>query len=628
VRRISAWVSLLLPLGLYGLTAARDVTLVDAGELLLAAVEPGVAHPPGFPTWTWLAWLASRVPLGAPALRVNLLSAFAGALAIHLLWRLCRAVVRRAGLGGGVWSEAGSLAAALAAAVAFPVWGFAVFTEVYTVTAALLVGSFAALVRARERGDRRWVWFSALLWSLAAGGHHVTAGLALPAWFWLAVEPRSGSRAPSKPGEGSAGASPSEGRLLDLLGLTLLFLPAVLLYLSLLHLGRRGPTLGWGGVVDLRHLWWHVSGKQYRVNLFSTDPGARHVELLRLRALALRSWTPALALIAGLAACLRDRAFRRNLGARTELVAMLLLIGFGVLFAFAYDIDEDKEAYYITATWSLSVLAAVGAAALLEGSERRGWRALAPGLLLLPVVTLVLNSASAPRQEDARARTFVEDLARTLEPGALVLTMQWQLYAPWLAFHHLEGFRPDVEMIDVNLVRRSWYLDYLQREMPGRMAGVAEELAAYRRELRRFEYGEPYDGARIQRAFLGLLEALIRGQLRRGGAVQIVPPMEPGLARDLLWVPWGLSFRLFDPDQAVPPPPDPLLHDEDRWVYDRWDIAGWKVLATYRELLQARVKREQRLGRPDLARRYRERLQRMSAVRPPAPIQARWRSRP
>lgn len=36
---------------------------------------------------------------------------------------------------------------------------------------------------------------------------------------------------------------------------------------------------------------------------------------------------------------------------------------------------------------------------------------------------------------------------------ALLLNMEWQFYSPWWALHHLEGLRPDLLVIDVNLVR-------------------------------------------------------------------------------------------------------------------------------------------------------------------------------
>ena len=66
-------------------TLAPTVTLVDSGELIVAARFMGVAHPPGFPLYVMLAHLASLVPIGNIAVRINFVSAFFAALACAML---------------------------------------------------------------------------------------------------------------------------------------------------------------------------------------------------------------------------------------------------------------------------------------------------------------------------------------------------------------------------------------------------------------------------------------------------------------------------------------------------------------------------------------------------------------
>src|ERR1700730_12883431 len=66
---------------LYSWTLAPTVTLVDSGELIVVAQGLGVAHPPGFPLWVVLAHLASLVPFGSVAVRINFSSALFAALA-------------------------------------------------------------------------------------------------------------------------------------------------------------------------------------------------------------------------------------------------------------------------------------------------------------------------------------------------------------------------------------------------------------------------------------------------------------------------------------------------------------------------------------------------------------------
>ena len=78
----------LTSLVVYLLTLAPSITWqhhgADSAELAVAAAVLGVPHPPGYPTWTLLAWLFTHLPLAELAQRVALLSAFSAAACIWL----------------------------------------------------------------------------------------------------------------------------------------------------------------------------------------------------------------------------------------------------------------------------------------------------------------------------------------------------------------------------------------------------------------------------------------------------------------------------------------------------------------------------------------------------------------
>src|SRR6476646_10444046 len=82
---VCAGIVFLAALFLYSSTLAPTVTLVDSGELIVAAHSLGVAHPPGFPLYVMLAHLVSLVPIGSVAARVNFASALFAALASAIL---------------------------------------------------------------------------------------------------------------------------------------------------------------------------------------------------------------------------------------------------------------------------------------------------------------------------------------------------------------------------------------------------------------------------------------------------------------------------------------------------------------------------------------------------------------
>ncbi|PYK16703.1 MAG: hypothetical protein DME55_11785, partial [Verrucomicrobia bacterium] len=85
VQLLCAGTVFLVALLLYSRTLAPTVTPTDSGELIVVARGLGIAHPPGVPLWIILAHLASLVPFGNVAQRINLSSALFAALACAML---------------------------------------------------------------------------------------------------------------------------------------------------------------------------------------------------------------------------------------------------------------------------------------------------------------------------------------------------------------------------------------------------------------------------------------------------------------------------------------------------------------------------------------------------------------
>src|SRR5437773_5260697 len=204
----------LVALLLYTLTLAPTVTLVDSGELIVAAQGLGVAHPPGFPLWVMLAHLASLLPLGNVAARINFSSALFAALACAILTLVAAELLitassstvptrkTKAGKqsrksegspGDGFLVFAPAVGGGLLMAFSRTLWAYATITEVYALNALLilliffLVLRWRRIVEARRNGTMAvatydlWIYTAAFVFGLATGVHHVTVGLTLPA---------------------------------------------------------------------------------------------------------------------------------------------------------------------------------------------------------------------------------------------------------------------------------------------------------------------------------------------------------------------------------------------------------------------------------------------------------------
>ena len=169
---------------LYINTLAPDILPADNGEFQLIATSLGVAHPPGFSLYTILAHLMTRLPLAvSPAYKVNLFSAFTGALTLTLVFLTTYRLTRQSG--------AAALSAVLALGTATTFWAQATTANIRSLTGLWAALMIYALVRFREacqpraqqpNNRERWLILFALVFG-AGVTHH--ASLVFMGLVWL-----------------------------------------------------------------------------------------------------------------------------------------------------------------------------------------------------------------------------------------------------------------------------------------------------------------------------------------------------------------------------------------------------------------------------------------------------------
>lgn len=549
----------LLALGLYLRTLAPTITLVDAGELAVAAQGLGVPHPPGTPVWALLGHLATLVPLGSVAVRLNAFSAVCTAVAAGLLvvaWRALRATRPGPVVPGpaGFAPLLPALVAGALLALARTPWAYATVTEVYALNTALLAGLLGLVAAGRAPGSGWRPWAAAcVVLGLGLGVHHVTVVVSLPALAALGWPRRT-----------------ELTRRRALTGLALAAGTAAAAYAYLPWASSRAPLLDWGRPDSLARLLAHVSGRQYSSYLDTSGAALAQQLGVAVRLLS-EEWglvtvgVAALALV-GLAG-LRRRDPWLFRGA-------LLLFACNLSVKAVYGIAEDQEAYLLPTTAGLALLAGFGAERLAAraAAGRARWAALALGPALAAGAGLA-NLAVCDRARYRVAETFVEDALSSLPPGGLLLTAEWQLYSPWLYYREVEGRRRDVLLVDVSLLRRSWYFDLLRRQAPELMRRATPAVDAYMQDLLGWEREPaPYDrdpalnrriNERFQAMVLGLLAA---HDGPRAATLDVVIPAsspDPSLANLLGGryglVPQGLVMELLPRDQAPAAPRETRL---------------------------------------------------------------------
>jgi hypothetical protein len=152
------WTALIVSFIVYVYTLAPTVTLEDSGELAVAGDYLGVPHPPGYPIWTFIVWMFTKIfsfvhfrGQPNPAWSVGLASAVFGALAAGVSAMLiCRSgsdMLRQWRSATHQMTEktanlicwAGGVAGSLLFAFSPVMWSQSVIVEVYSLNAFFLV---------------------------------------------------------------------------------------------------------------------------------------------------------------------------------------------------------------------------------------------------------------------------------------------------------------------------------------------------------------------------------------------------------------------------------------------------------------------------------------------------------
>ncbi len=412
----------------------------DAGQLMAAYGTGGLPHPTGFPLVASLGRLASLLPLGSVAFRINLLSAGCAALTSTVLFALAswlhgacgRAVPapNRPVDGSPAWVWVLAWGAAWAFLAARTVWFHSLATEVYLPSAALTAAIIAIAMRSLVMGEDPHRDRTLRLLALAAGlasGLHVTAfaaGVGALSLVALAVR-----RAPPEPAAGGASGpdaptAPSTRRLLPA-QVVLLFIAGLLIQWYLPLRAWAGPWTKFADASDLSGWLGYATGRTIRsafrgeigaggsLTTFTENAGLYGTQLVEQAGPAL------LLAVLGLLTLTR----------RAPLAGLLAAAAWGGDLLFTVVINPMGQKDFQTGVLSLFVIflaAVLGLARVIELLPPRRWLrlvlsgTLAAGLMVVPVMSF----PGQHRSLGANGLPYRYGLSalRPLPPGSLVLT--------------------------------------------------------------------------------------------------------------------------------------------------------------------------------------------------------------
>jgi len=630
VELFCAGIVFLVALAVYSWTLAPTVTLIDSGELIVVAHGLGIAHPPGVPLWIILAHLASIVPFGNVAQRINFSSALFAASACAVLTLVVAELITTASyLTASTRQKSGAknkkpeepaiariivvvpaIGAGLLMAFSRTLWSYATVTEVYALNTLLILVIFFLMLRWRRRmvteieapsnagqlislitSYDTFLYAAALLFGLALGVHHVSVALTLPAIAVLVYRTQGLRFFTSK-------------RLVYAALISFGALIAIYAYLPLA--ASRSPVINWGHPRSLQEIWWHITGRQYQV-YFSFKPEIMGEQFAEFCRMALREfgfpWLPLSVLLAG--AGFID-AFKRD---RTTFWFLLTIIIANLAYALSYEIAEDKDAYFLPTFISIAIASGLGICWLIRRAAFKSLAVAKPSLVaataavFVCILALAANWPFNNRRHYFVAHDYVENLFSTIAPTGLLLTLDWQVVSPMFYAQDIEQLRRDVKVVDINLLRRSWYFDYLSRAYPDLVARSRDKIEAFVENLKEWERDpgafarSPALTQRISAAFLAMIQSIVTNESRVAPVYMTsdllsMDSMNGELTRWLTQnyqlVPEGLVFNLAVNHDFRDLPE---LHFQTRGLadgtvrFEKSDVVNLKVLPAYTRML-------------------------------------------
>ncbi|XP_062946848.1 protein O-mannosyl-transferase TMEM260 isoform X4 [Cynocephalus volans] len=444
----------------FTLTLPPSVPGGDSGELITAAHELGVAHPPGYPLFTLVAKLAIILfPFGSVAYRVNLLCGLFGAVAASLLFFT---VFRLSG------SYAGGILAAGVFSFSRLTWQWSIAAEVFSLNN-LFVGLLMALTvhfeeaaTAKERSKIAKI--GAFCCGLSLCNQHTIVLYVLCIIPWILFQL----------------LKEKELSLGSLLKLSLYFSAGLLPYVYLpisSYLNQARWT--WGDQTTLLGFLTHFLREEYGTfSLAKSEIGSSMSKILLSQVTNMRTELSfniqALAVWANICLARRDK---QNPSLVWLFTGMFCI--YSLFFAWRANLDISKplfmgvvERFWMQSNAVVAVLAGIGLAALVSESNRvlnsNGLRCLEwLSASLFVVYQIYSNYSICDQRTNYVIDKFAKNLLASMPHDAIIL-LRGDLPGNSLRYmHYCEGLRPDISLVDQEMMTYEWYLPKMAKHLPG-----------------------------------------------------------------------------------------------------------------------------------------------------------------
>jgi len=605
----------LAALYVYIITLAPTVWFIDSGELASVASTLGIAHPTGYPLFTILGYIFTKLPISSSEVyNLNLMSAFFCSLGVFVFYFLMVYLFSNPGSykisdkskkqqpkkedpsrGESAVKDFVVLfiipaVAALILAFSKSFWATANSVEVYPIHVFFIILLSLLFIKAILKTNdplKGKSFFTEnkfyLIFALALGlsfTNHLTTILLAPACLTLFFYKNLNDR---------------KRMWKLLLWMSVCFIIGFSIYIYLPIRANMEPQFLWGNPYNLERFRWHITGKQFSVWIFSAEGSLSLFMLLMSAAVGVsiyglvkhKSLNPNFHFIFFIVICLlgylvlissnkivteQFNKFTASLWSEFGIGLVLLsfagayylsrfniiifyftfLTFFGCLFySVNYDINDIYSyfllAYVTLAVWlgfSLLYIYRNAKKYMITNVNKIAFGAAALALLYFPIST---NYSYNDESKNYYVEELTMNIFNNAEPNSIIISSQWDFWvsASWY-FNFVKDIRPDLIIIDKELLRRSWYFVYIKRHYPEIYNNSKAEIERFLAELDKFEHGTPYDQPTIVKAFEDMITSFVTNNPARKVYTtwEIEQNKQEYFAKEYMRIPDGLLFRL------------------------------------------------------------------------------------
>lgn len=429
---------------LYTHNASRSIYGGDVGDLVTAAKVMGVAHPSGYPLFTLLGFLLTRINFLTPAFMVGLVSVFSASLSIVIYYFISLKIAK---------SKLIAFISSLVLGFNYIFWFYAEIAEVFSLNTLFVLGLFFLALLVREKKDINYLYILAFFTGLSLT-NHLTIVLFFPSILiliydklWLLIK------------------NPKR-----LLIAGFFFLTGFSVYLYVFIASSHNPPVNWENVKDLDSFLRLILRKGYGTfSAGSFTPALLSQRLITLKVYSLELLTQLTIPVVILIFLGLIYSFKKN--KRIFLSALIGFIISGPLFI-GYAGFPLASSFLLGVNERFTLMSCVIALIFLPFGillyknifntlfKKNSFEKLF--LIVLLIVPLSLFYYNFPKTDLSKITIgddFAYDYLTPLEKNALFLVAgDTALLNTWYV-HYALNFRPDVTVLNLNTLRGNAYYE-------------------------------------------------------------------------------------------------------------------------------------------------------------------------